>query len=306
MAIRTFTITPEAVNTPNAFDYFGMLLGLPRIQGEKNPAYRKRLWDVYVHRAGPSQEGLINGITRELGLKQYDALTVSYTGPSTNSPRVIVRDVQIELYSNWNLVDESVSSNTLDGEAIDTYSKSSDGYYIGGLIEEINSSSYFTAAIVNGVSEKALSACLVDQDSRKWQEAELLESFYRNTLEYRDIISGSLTFSAAGRDVFVDQKASEDSVLVSGDYYIDYDNSILISQDLPPEDTICRYMYDELPLTLTASPVILHEFGSSYFRSKVFEQILQSDGTYKDGLPLDAAIRYINELLSARGMLWGR
>ena len=305
MAVRTFTITPEAVNTPNAFDYFGMLLGLPRIQGEKNPAYRKRLWDVYVHRAGSSQEGLINGITRELGLSQYDALTVSYTGSSTNSPRVIVRDVQIELYSNWNLVDESVSSNELDGEAIDIYSKSSAAYYVGGLIEEINSSSYFQAAITNGVSERALSACLIDQDSRKWQEAELLKPFYRNTLEYRNIISGSLTFSAEGRNTFINQKTSEDLVLESGDYYIDYDNSILISYDLPPQDTICRYMYDELPLTLTASPVILHEFGSSYFRSKVFEQILQSDGTYEDGLPLDAAVRYINELMQAKGMLWG-
>jgi hypothetical protein len=305
MAIRTFTITPEVVNTPNAFDYFGMLLGLPRIQGEKNPAYRKRLWDVYVHRAGPSQNGLINGVTRELGLNQYDALTISYTGSSTNSPRVIVRDVQIELYSNWNLVDESISSNTLDGEIIDIYSKSSDAYYMGGLIDEINSSSYFLAAITNGVSEKALSACLVDQDSRKWQEAELLKPFYRNTLEYRDIIPGSLTFSAAGRDTFVAQKASEALVLIPGDYYVDYDNSIVISNTIPPEDTICRYMYDELPLTLTASPVILHEFGSSYFRSKVFEQILQSDGTYVDGLPLDAAIKYINELMAAKGMLWG-
>ena len=306
MTVRTFTISPEIINTPNAFDYLGMLLGLPRIQGEKNPAYRKRLWDVYVHRASSSQEGLTNGITRELGLSQYSALTISYTGSSANSPRVIVRDVQIELYSNWNLVDESLSSNELDGEAIDTYSKDSDAYYIGGLIEEINSSSYFQAAIVNGVSEKALSVSLLDQDSRKWQEAELLKSFYRNTLEYRNIIPGSLTFSAEGRNVFVNQKASEGLVLVSGDYYIDYDNSILISQTLPPEDTICRYMYDELPLTLTASPIILHEFGSSYFRSKVFEQILQSDGTYVDGLPLDAAVRYINELMSAKGVLWGR
>jgi hypothetical protein len=64
-------------------------------------------------------------------------------------------------------------------------------------------------------------------------------------------------------------------------------------------------MYDELPLVLQASPVILHEFCSDLFRAKVFEQVLQSDGTYHDGLPVDPAIDYINELLEVNSMLWG-
>jgi hypothetical protein len=305
MTARTFSLQPAAKNIANAFDYFGMLMGLLRIPGEKNVAYRKRLWDVYVHRAGPTEQGLINGITRELGLKQFDALTISYIGSTSNSPRVIVRDVQIELYSNWNLVDEAISPNVLDGTAIDTFTRSSDAYYVGGLIEEINNSTNFRASIINGVSDKALSACLIDQDSRKWVEAELLKPFYRNTLDHRNIIPGTLTFSSEGMNVFMSQKSTEDLVVAPGDYYIDYDNSILISYTPPSEEIICRYMCDELPLTLTASPVILHEFGSSYFRSKVFEQILQPDGTYVDGLPLDAAIKYINELMAAKGMLWG-
>lgn len=303
--VRTFDLIPEVKNIPNAFDYFGMVLGLSRIQGEKNADYRKRLWDVYVRRAGATQEGLINGISRELGLKQYDALTVSYAGPSTNSPRVIVRDVQIELYSNWNLVDESISPNTMDGEAIDIYTRSANAYYMGGLIGEINSSTYFTAAIENGVSEKALSACLVDQDSRKWQEAEALKPLYKNILEYQNIVPGTLTFSAESAEILFLQVASESAVVSPGEYYVDYENGIVISHSLPSKDIVCRYMYDELPLILTANPVILHEFGSSYFRSKVFEQIIQPDGSYADGLPLDAAIKYINELIAAKGMLWG-
>ena len=64
-------------------------------------------------------------------------------------------------------------------------------------------------------------------------------------------------------------------------------------------------MYDALPFDLAASPVVLHEFGSSFFRNKVFEQVLQSDGNYIEGLPLQDGIEYINELLNARGMYWG-
>ena len=303
--VRTFDLVPETKNISNAFDYFGMLLGLPRIHGEKNADYRKRLWDVYVRRAGPTQEGLINGITRELGLNQFDALTISFTGPDTISPRVIVRDVQIELYSNWNLVDESISPNVMDGAAIDIYTRSADAYYLGGLIEEINDSSVFTAAIENNVSDKALSACLVDQDSRKWQEAEDLKPLYRNVLEHQNVVPGTLTFSLEGAEIFLSHVILETDVISPGEYYIDYTNGIIVSHSLPSRDIACRYMYDELPLTLTASPVILHEFGSSYFRSKAFEQIIQPAGTYEDGLPLDAAIGYINELMAAKGMLWG-
>jgi hypothetical protein len=303
--VRTFNLTPETKNILNAFDYFGMLLGLARIEGEKNADYRKRLWDVYINRAGATEQGLINGITRELGLYQFDALTISYTGSSTNSARVIVRDVQIELYSNWDMIDESVSPNISDGDPIDIYTRSADAYYVGGLIEEINNSSYFQASIENGVSEKALSACLIDQDSRQWQEEEALKPLYRNVLVNQNVIPGTVTFSTEGAEIFTYQVSSESSMVTPGTYYIDYDNGVIVSYSLPARDVICRYMYDELPLTLTASPVILHEFGSSYFRSKVFEQIIQADGTYTDGLPLDAAIKYINELIAAAPMGWG-
>jgi len=282
-----------------------MLLGLPRIHGEKNTDYRKRLWDVYVRRANATQDGLINGITRELGLKQFEALTISYNGPSTNSPRVIVHDTEIELYSNWNLIDESISPNAMDGDPIDIFTETSDAYYIGGLVEAINSSEYFIASIENNVSEKALSACLVDQDSRKWQESEALKPLYRNILQYKNIVPGTVTFSSNGKDVFYSHVSSEADVISAGKYYVDYENGMLISYSLPAKNIICRYMYDELPITLMASPVVLHEFGSSYFRSKVFEQVMQPGGTYEDGLPLDTATRYINELITAVPMLWG-
>ena len=112
---RTFTLTPEAKNINNPLDHLGLLLGLPRLPDEGNSAYRRRLWDVYVRRASATERGLVNGITRELGLEQYQAVTISYVGSSSNYPRVVVQDVQVELYSNWNLLDESVDADTTEG-----------------------------------------------------------------------------------------------------------------------------------------------------------------------------------------------
>lgn len=56
----------------NKFDDFGYAMGLARLPGEKNPAYRERIKDVRVHRASTTYAGLMNGITRELGLTGQD------------------------------------------------------------------------------------------------------------------------------------------------------------------------------------------------------------------------------------------
>jgi hypothetical protein len=65
-------------------------------------------------------------------------------------------------------------------------------------------------------------------------------------------------------------------------------------------------MYDAMPITLKASPVILHEFGSEQFRNLIFDQVEQPDGTYTDGLPLHDAVDMVQELISAVPFLWGR
>jgi len=91
---------PEVYNIWNCFDEFGLLLGLPRILGEKNADYKERLLDVYTNPANSTYSGLINGISRELGLS---------TG-----------DISIEKLSD--LMDPTYSGNLLndEGHAIGT------------------------------------------------------------------------------------------------------------------------------------------------------------------------------------------
>lgn len=52
----------------NFFDEFGLLLDTPRLYGEKNVDYKKRILNVFRRPANSSEEGLYNGIARELGL----------------------------------------------------------------------------------------------------------------------------------------------------------------------------------------------------------------------------------------------
>jgi hypothetical protein len=56
----------------NHFDEIGLMLGTPRLPIESNADYRKRLKDVFENPANSSHQGLINGLSRDLGLNRYD------------------------------------------------------------------------------------------------------------------------------------------------------------------------------------------------------------------------------------------
>ncbi|MFE4029154.1 hypothetical protein ACFX4N_23655 [Priestia sp. YIM B13551] len=53
----------------NVFDEFGMLLGIYRLPGERNEAFKNRILDVFKNPGGATKQGLINGISRELGIQ---------------------------------------------------------------------------------------------------------------------------------------------------------------------------------------------------------------------------------------------
>ncbi len=56
----------------NAFDEFGLLLGLTRLEGERNAAFKERILDVFVHPGNSTPAGIEAGVARELGLKRGD------------------------------------------------------------------------------------------------------------------------------------------------------------------------------------------------------------------------------------------
>lgn len=53
----------------NVFDEFGMLLGISRLPGERNEAFKNRILDIFKNPGGATRQGLINGISRDLGIE---------------------------------------------------------------------------------------------------------------------------------------------------------------------------------------------------------------------------------------------
>lgn len=63
----------------NIFDEFGMLLGVKRLVGERNEAFKNRILDVFKNPGGAHKQGLINGISRDLGLSKDEVKLGSLT-----------------------------------------------------------------------------------------------------------------------------------------------------------------------------------------------------------------------------------
>lgn len=56
----------------NPLDEFGLLLGVYRQRYERNPAFQERILDVFRNPANATDGGLLNGISRDLGLAPSD------------------------------------------------------------------------------------------------------------------------------------------------------------------------------------------------------------------------------------------
>jgi len=69
--MATQTYTPKVHDVWNTLDEYGLLLGIPRIPGEDNRTYLKRLESAVSAQRGSSLQALVNTISAMLGLSSY-------------------------------------------------------------------------------------------------------------------------------------------------------------------------------------------------------------------------------------------
>jgi hypothetical protein len=290
--------TPVPRLQRNEFDELGELLSLPRRKSEKNWEYRRRIFDAYANKANSSYRGLINGITRELNLSIYPALIIN---PRTedgviyaDDPYVKVEGAFIYLYSDY-------ANGVLDHK-IDRYEPGGNFEHLYRLVEFINTTIYWEAHMIPGVDNYTRSMVLLNQSNRVYVDGEKTAASSKYRLKKSRIVSGSLWFE--DRDFYREEVLTEAEVGSVGTYHVDYTNGIITCAQVSPW-TIARYQYMDFPFKVLASPVILYDINLDSFKEKMFEQILQDDGTYEHGLPTKLGADQINELLSVHPMYWG-
>jgi hypothetical protein len=57
------------------WDDLGLMVGIKRQPGETNHEIQTRILDVYANRGGPTRQGLVNSISRDLGYEPYNVIS---------------------------------------------------------------------------------------------------------------------------------------------------------------------------------------------------------------------------------------
>lgn len=292
-----FRGVPSATSVFNELDYHGSLLGLQRLPEERNPEYKKRLLDVYVHRANASYTGLVNGITRELGLTFFTPIKIELK-PNINplwSPRIEFLENNVYIWKDTFTKDLELTIER--GDPLRST------YFITGLIDAINESAVLNASIVNSNFAYKRSDCIVNQSSSKLVSAQLLLPSKINHLGNKYLDRGSIIFSDIR--TFKIEVTSTSLVNSFGKYHIDYQSGLITSFNIPLEGTIVQYSFREELFQPTASPVIIRAIHSSEFQKILFHQNKQIDDTFTNGITTDKGASIINELLSVVPTYWG-
>ena len=297
--MASYVLTPTAYHVFNEFDKQGLLLDLPRLEEERNFEYKQRLMDVFVHRSDSTHQGLINGITRRLGLKIIDCMSIVPVvdgdgAPLLAMPGVVFKETKCYLYSDYRTKEllTTIDRWDIDGGAWDLLN----------LANRINETTYFIATLLDDAVDGDRAMTVFDQSSIKiidWEDIGGKGS--RIVLDNNNLIEGTITISSPNltRRVQVDTDLTQD-----GDYYIDVENGIIFSVGAPVSGSAVRYMCRDDNFVAQASPVILHNLQSDDFKTKMFEQIQSEDGLV-NGRPNAFGADIINELLSVYPTNWG-
>jgi len=292
------------VPTPHApfanVDEHGLILDVERLRNEKNESYRKRLLETVSRRANSTYIGLIHAITRELGLSLFKSIWVNpkigtdgeFLAPD---PYIKFDGVYLYLYSDY--------ANKVLEATIDRYEPGGQFEHYFRLANRINLSPSFEAGIHPGVDYYTRSMTILNQSNRGEVELEAVKGSTKFRLDKWPVCKNTIFFS--NRSIYKTEVSSIAAITSSGKYHIDYMKGIITSYLPPLPGTSVRYKYHSLPWVAWASPVILHDINNNNFMVKMFEQVLQDDGSYTNGLPTTVGKDIINELMTVYPMYWG-
>jgi hypothetical protein len=290
---------PQQSSIYNQYDDFGLIVGLNRLPKERNQAYKQRLLDTFANRANSTYIGMMNAITRELGL--------TYFKPFRLRPRVsgntFIGENPVYVFNGPFLELWRDKYNAILEMRINLFDQSGPVYTINELYTYINTNSaYFIADQLDTNHQYDRSLTIMNQSNVQLIKTEPLFHMTRFTLSNPGTDAGNIdinTLHFTDTFTFNNKVSSVNLVLNQGDYYINsYTGDIVVFSE-PENGSTVRYNYIKYNSSyLLASPIIIHNIQNPYFQKVMFEQVLADDGIYYNGLPTEFGADLINELLS--------
>lgn len=299
--MATSIFVPSSQSIFNEFDKMGLLIGLSRLEEETNAEYKKRLLDVFVHRADSTYLGLIFGITRELGLSlsslgTLETLVDADKQPLLPNPMISFQETKCYIYSDY-------SNGTLIA-TLDRFDQDSDYYTMGGLRDYINATGYFLLTLDSNVDTASRSMRIFNQESSVQVFSERIDTSHTQIfLDNAYLMEGTIAINSSN---ITERVMTENALLKSNQFYVDLVGGSIKTLKAPSIGSTIRYKYQRNNFNPFYSPVIIHNLQSDDFKTKMFEQVVDvTDGSTINGAPTELGSYCINELLSAYPYLFG-
>jgi len=292
---------PTKQSIVNQFDFLGDIVSLKRLQGESNVDYKQRIMDVSVHLGGPTYNGVVNNLTRDLGLLRENAVLIelkldSSGSPIADNPRIDILPQKVILYSDW----RPDGTETID-EEIRTYSPDDTGYFLSDLVAAINTSSCFSATIYSGIRPNLHSSNLITGSSDNIIRKDIMTSNNYNKLVASNIIHDSLSFDE--NDIFKTEVSVTPTS--SGEYMIDYVNGKVYTYDIPSGQLGVYYHYALFPITIDYTPIRLYSLQDENFTDELFDKYTQASGDEVNALPNTEGSEIYHQLYKEMKVFWG-
>jgi hypothetical protein len=253
-----------------------------------------------VNRSNSTYQGLIYGITRELGFSITDAISITPEldgdgDPLVTEPAVVFSGTKCYLYNDYSEADIL--------STIDRWEANGGAYTMQELVNTINATGMYIATLESTVAATERSMKVFEQSSITTVPSEdISEGGTRARLDNVNLLAGSVSVSSSNLLI----RKSTSVNLQPSEYYVDLATGTIISAQNPAPGSIVRYIYRQDSTTFRSSPVILHNVQSDDFRTKMFEQISSGSGNTDNGLPTVMGADIINELLSVYPSTWGK
>lgn len=277
--------TPNKVLLPSGLDEIGLLKSMVRLPDESLSDFRRRI--LLEHRQ--PTDNSFNTLKKSPGrlTGQVDIPIAKISLASTDViPRIKVTSTRLYVWED----------READPVAEIDIQKRGSGYFVGNVLETIESTSLFSIEILDTEYLYKYSRQLMIEDTLRSNVFNLLDN-YVNKLPNKYV--ADLMFSDTG--VFSNLVESVELVQSSGDYFIDATNGIVFSHELARG--YVSYSYSQFPLILYWQPVrcfLLNDEDIDYL-------IKDTPANEEDSAVLNSkGALYYNELLDRYPLEWGQ
>lgn len=266
-------------------DDIGSMLSMERLPNEDNTSFRERILKQSILSGNSSEEGFQFVANNELGFESKVIAQIECTNTSLEAPEIIVSPTKIQIYNRLVSEEDYSLATSLSFFHRDYTS-------LVALATAIDSLDNFSFTILDSSLSYVPSQWLISARMQKSSRETIPSGTIVHQFEYGNLIPGSVIvpFSSVLRL----EVGSLADITKEGDYFIDYQEGVLVSYQPIASNSKVYYRYFENPLSVRIS-------GCSIISTK---NILEDPEFFVEDEPKDLLQNLIITSKNLSGQCW--